>query len=548
MCAQRFVDTVALTICEGVATPISLGVYLRIKYGCWDELAVMTISPSDYARAEDYYADRVCVDLLRKDASLPTSFDRKAKAIENWWHSERSCFRTNERLVPYLEGFSHPSCDEAIARFIRVCRKRVRLLLGSRPPSLMDGRFGPGSTFGDRGLYTSLPDKMQSQPTVNMSGTVWLQQWSTTAWGKACASANRDEVIVRGNRFLTVPKDCRKDRGIAVEPSINVFYQLSVGQAMRRRLAQSGFNLDYAQDKHKQVACAASKEGDFCTIDLSNASDTVCSNLVKLLLPKEWLVPLEELRCSHTFIENKWVRLEKFSSMGNGYTFELETTIFAAICGAVMEMCGVPPEHGKNLLVFGDDIIVPTSLASEVLAALKFLGFEPNKEKSFVSGPFRESCGGDYFLGADVRPHYIKDEVTEPQHLIVLANALWRLRKKTARVGLQRALLKARFKVLDMLPSKIRALRGPEELGDAVIWDVEQNWRPRIRHSIRYFDGYVPVRGRAIPWKYFSDDVVLATALYLAGKMPQTKGYIGRDGIIPRDSVHGYCIKPVPHS
>ncbi len=547
MCAQRFADTVVQAMCEDIATPVALGVYLRIKHRCWDEIAVMAVSPFDYLDAESYFADRIVVDMLRKDASLPTTVDRKAAAVRNFWASEGSCFRANERLSPYLEGKTHPSCDSAIDSFIRVCRKNVRLLLGSRPPASLRGRFGPGSTFGDRGLYTSLPDKMQSQPTVNNGGTSWLQTWSLTAWGKACAAAKRDEVIVRGNRFLTVPKDCRKDRGIAVEPSINVFYQLAFGKAMRRRLECVGVYLDHAQDNHKQVACEASKEGHFATIDLSNASDTVCYNLVKLLLPGEWFEGLDSLRSSHTLMGDHWVKLEKFSSMGNGYTFELETIIFAAICCSVLEVNGIEAVYGQNVMTFGDDIIVPTSQAQNVLAALKFLGFEPNREKSFVDGPFRESCGGDYFLGADVRPHYIKEDVTEPQHLIALANGLWRLRKKAVGVRLQRALSKARFKVLDALPTRVRALRGPEQLGDIVIADDESFWRPSIRHCIRYFHAYLPVRKDPVSWKYFDADVVLASALYLAGSRADSRDDISK-GVSSRDSVEGYKIGQVPWS
>lgn len=551
MRVRRFSDTTASAICEGVATARALGVYLRLKYECWDELAVMAISPNDYVTPEAYYADRIVVDLLRKDASLPTSFDRKAEALKNFWIAEHSCYRANERLAPYLEGRTHPDHDEALARFMRVLRKNVRLLIGSEPPDYVPGRFGPGSTYGDKGQNATLPDKMQSRPTVNNGGTRWLQEWSVTAWGKACAAAKRDEVIVRGNRFLTVPKDCRKDRGIAVEPSINVFYQLALGRALRHRLARSGVNLDYAQDIHRQVACEASKEGHMSTIDLSNASDTVCANFVKLALPDAWYEELNSLRSTHTLVGNHWVLLEKFSSMGNGYTFELETVLFMAICCAVLEIRGDTPLPGVNIHVFGDDIIVPSQYSEDVLAALNFLGFKPNEDKTFVNGPFRESCGGDYFLGADVRPHYIKEDVTEPQHFIALANALWRLREKlsddSCNVSLRRALLRARFKCLDQLPIKVRSCKGPSHLGDLVIHDHENTWRPRVRHSIRYFDCYAPVKGKAVSWKYFDGDVVLATALYLAGSR-QASGDSLAEGVQPRDNISGYKIKLVPSS
>lgn len=548
MRAQRLVDNVALTICEGVASPVSLGVYLRIKYGCWDDLSVMEIRPSNYLKALDYFADCVVVELLRKDQSLETTWDRRKAALDNFWNAERSCFRANERLAPYLEGVSHPSCDEAILRFVRKIRKNVRFLIGDSVPDDPKGRHGPGSTFGDRGQCATVPDKMQSQPTVNNSGTVWLQQWSLTAWGRTCAAAERDELIVRGNRFTTVPKDAKKDRGIAIEPSVNVFYQLALGQVIRRRLKMRGIDLAHAQEIHKQVACEASKEGHLSTIDLSNASDTVCTNLVKLMLPEAWYEALTSLRSGFTLVDNNWVRLEKFSSMGNGYTFELETVVFLAICMTAMESNGVEPQLGINLLVYGDDIIVPSDMSSEVLAALKFFGFTPNASKTFVSGSFRESCGGDYFLGVDVRPHYIKEELSEPQHLIVLANALWRLRKKFGHGSVYNALGKARFKVLDQLPEKIRSLRGPEALGDLVIHDDEAYWRPRIRHSIREFKAYLPVAKRRVGWQHFSPDVVLASAVYYAGQRQSSSDDLGHLGVSPRDPVTGYVIGWVAYS
>jgi hypothetical protein len=58
--------------------------------------------------------------------------------------------------------------------------------------------------------------------------------------------------------------------------------------------------------------------------------------------------------------------------------------------------------------VFGDDIIVPTDLYEETLQALSALGFIPNTDKSFGAGPFRESCGADWFNGKSVRGVYCK--------------------------------------------------------------------------------------------------------------------------------------------
>jgi len=89
--------------------------------------------------------------------------------------------------------------------------------------------------------------------------------------------------------------------------------------------------------------------------------------------------------------------------MGNGFTFELLTT---CICAIVHGATGLLP--GKDFWVFGDDLIVPIDKNEEAVKALVEFGFIPNREKSFAEGSFRESCGGDFFCGINVRPKYIR--------------------------------------------------------------------------------------------------------------------------------------------
>jgi len=59
----------------------------------------------------------------------------------------------------------------------------------------------------------------------------------------------------------------------------------------------------------------------------------------------------------------------------------------------------------QPLRVYGDDIIIDSSLSTTLIEILAKCGFEVNKGKSFVaSNAFRESCGGYYFRGFDVTP------------------------------------------------------------------------------------------------------------------------------------------------
>ena len=143
---------------------------------------------------------------------------------------------------------------------------------------------------------------------------------------------------------------------------------------------------------------------------------------MKLFLPEDWFEVLDALRSPMTHVRDDvvgkeaWVRLEKFSSMGNGFTFELETLLFAAITEVTCD--NADARLGSGIWVYGDDIIYPSVHASAVASALRWCGFIPNKTKSFSTGPFRESCGGDYFLARNVRSYYIKDNPHEPSDWI----------------------------------------------------------------------------------------------------------------------------------
>jgi hypothetical protein len=184
--------------------------------------------------------------------------------------------------------------------FFERARKNIASILGPCP-DLVSGRFGPGATFGDRGQMTTVPDKMSNEPTFTTDAWPFLVPWSGTMWASACVDIGKVPRSVPGNRFMTVPKDATKFRGIAVEPSINVFYQLAYGKVIRGRLSRRGVDLDEGQDIHRRLACDASRRGHLATLDLRNASDTISRNLVKLLLPHTWYSVLDSLRSKKTF-------------------------------------------------------------------------------------------------------------------------------------------------------------------------------------------------------------------------------------------------------
>jgi hypothetical protein len=229
--------------------------------------------------------------------------------------------------------------------------------------------------------------------------------------------------------------------------------------------------------------------------------------------------------------------LEKFSSMGNGFTFELETLIFAAIALVITRECGFSGRLGSDVFVFGDDIIVKNGVARPLKSVLEFLGFELNAEKSYFGDePFRESCGGDYFAGQPVRPYFLKELPDGPQGYIAFANGVRAAAERVNHTWFNSLgdLKRAWFSVLDCIPTGVRSCRGPKGLGDIVIHDDSDHWTTRWKRGIRYLRCYRPHRYRKVAFANFSSEVVLACATYGVSNY--------HEGVIPRDGVRSHKV------
>lgn len=543
------------SLANDVGTPRAALVLRLVKEGRWAELQQLRTRPQDYSDSESYWKDSLITDLLRK-CDLPSTIDREAVAVQTFYDCEVMNCKTNVRLQRYLpETLFLEDQDMPVYDFIGRWRKNVNAVLGNLPDSLTP-RFSPGATYADTGLLITTPDKMSSTPTIYSAARDLLPLWRETSWCRALLAERpwqSDPRTVRGNIFFTVPKDGTKFRGCCKEASIPVTYQLAVGSLWKDRLLRIGIDLRRDKPKHMRLAREASVHGRLATIDMSNASDTLCRVLVKLLLRGDWWELLNSLRATHTRIGGKWVRLEKFSSMGNGFTFELETLIFATLARTVITDAGGDPD---TVACYGDDLIVPSEYYLTVMAALRLFGFEPNMKKTFSEGPFRESCGGDYWEGVPVRAHFLENLPDEPQHWISLANGLRRVAfshpSDNARWSIVR---RAWLRALDPIPSDIRRCRGPEILGDVVIHDEPRFWSvskraPDFRQVFRnagretivteghhstwddvYIHAYLPVPS-VLPWHHWLPSVQLASCTL---GLPSL-------GVTPRGGVSGYRI------
>lgn len=392
--------------------------WLRFKFAP-SELTIATISPTNYNTANDFDLDYLVYSYVRKYIGLDTGIDTSQAAALNFKNSEAQCKSTNLRF--FTDSLN---TDSDLFRIQRL----VETIIGKSPGCYFaDCGWGPGSTLDIKGRYTT-STKMLSRITVTRFALSRLRecmsedyQWlnarlCTEVSGPVCL-LDSEFSIVPGNRFLTVPKDSKTDRGICAEPTGNLYLQKGLGSVIRHRLKRVGVDLNDQSVNQRRAQKAFSQS--LATLDLSNASDTLSFELVKNLLPRAWFDELNACRSGCTLFEGEWRINEKFSSMGNGFTFELESLLFYCIA-----YCS--SQRPEEVSVYGDDIICHQSDYEHVVHNLTKFGFTPNLTKSYSSGPFFESCGSHFFEGHEVTPIYQKELVDEQPALCRAANRLSR--------------------------------------------------------------------------------------------------------------------------
>lgn len=305
--------------------------------------------------------------------------------------------------------------------------------------SILDfARVGPGASIGSTGndFYTKLfsAELSCTSKFLEVAYTHYVSkfpEWSAAEEFRKTHGYSFD--VVRGNRLSCVPKNDDISRTICIEPNLNMFYQLGLGEIIQRRL-RSVFSIDLSTqpEVNRELAKGGSLGNGLCTIDLESASDSMSLSMLRHILPKTIMSWFEMLRSKTTTLpDGSEKELFMVSTMGNGFTFPLQTAIFSCIVTACLRYFGIPIYRaGERWSVFGDDIIIPLEIAGAVVDLLTYLGFTVNKQKSFFEGPFRESCGHDYYKGRNIRGVYIKSLRTT-QDRVVAINLLNRWSART---------------------------------------------------------------------------------------------------------------------
>jgi len=478
--------------------PRSLAVWLMFTSNEHDQIAELECHVNDYQDVEQFRHAYLATKFLSKSDFLSMKVDKKSEALKKFFEAEEACGSINRRGYHWktITLFSSEWLHHAIIR------KIGSVLREFDPEEMVDlSNWGPGVSLDIRGSDTSSVKKFQCE----IGTTRPLHDLMSGLYAAAYPSWTLpNQKIHAGNKIVTVPKTFKIDRTIAIEPGLNIWFQKGIGRMIRKRLLRSGVDLS-SQTRNQLLAREGSKNNELATVDFSSASDTIAYSTVKELLPPQWFKVMDIMRSPLGSLDGKIVKYEKFSSMGNGFTFELETLIFFAIAHACVERLRL---DCSKISVFGDDVIIPSDAYPLFQKTCAFYGFSVNDQKSFSSGPFRESCGAHWFMGVNCKPFFLRREISDLHEKMKVFNGIRRM----SFCGDPFPHCDARFK--DVLDSIIGTVRKPHRISDGYgdggfIDNFDASSPAKARHGI---EGYFAYSLVATPKRYSTESPSLLLA------------------------------------
>jgi hypothetical protein len=355
--------------------------------------------------------------IIKKFHNDETDDARDSAALAKFTEVNEQC-RTYAADVSTVDELLWTAIGEAKCFIDNLCHREGMpiLTLGTIERGMAFGRGANiGAKSGDPYGKLAISNLTYTDPALlvlfqhtNDGRKLWIEQ-------EQFRSKNYKTQLVQGSRLSFVPKSSEISRTICTEPILNMFFQKGIASVLEKRLREvSGIDLTTQPEKNRSLCRLGSLTGKFGTIDLSSASDSMSRALVSEWFPDHIVRWLELTRCKFTTLPGGSQReLHMISSMGNAFTFPLQTIFFTALVVGAYRALDLKIKWPRrdavgNFAVFGDDIIVSSEAYNLVLRLLSFSGFSVNNDKSFNEGLFRESCGHDYYHGHNVRGVYIK--------------------------------------------------------------------------------------------------------------------------------------------
>lgn len=288
---------------------------------------------------------------------------------------------------------------------IREARILLNDLFSSFDPRNIVPRHGPGTVSTREQLWGKY---RFTNVSPRIAAVYPVDEYFYTSLGHVCDSLAEIQSLSfkeSSAKVILVPKDSRGPRLISCEPLDFQWIQQGLSQAIVRLVESHPLtkgNVNFTdQEPNRMAALIGSIDGRYATLDLNEASDRVSLDLVRLLFPKHVYTYLEACRSLTTVLPSgEILTLRKFAPMGSALCFPvLALTIWALLTAA-----SPGGDLRERILVYGDDVIVPTASAANAIELLELFGLKINRSKSCTNGLFRESCGMDAFKGTCVTP------------------------------------------------------------------------------------------------------------------------------------------------
>jgi len=393
-------------------------------------------------------------------------------AVANWTRSFDEFARSRSRPIG-VEDHKDPLYHTLPVNQLRVIRDARRLLFEvfkRFDPTDIIPRHGPGvvatkQRLGAKYLWTNVSHRITS--------VYPLDAYFCASLGHVCDIAGKGFTLTDYDlpaQVLLVPKDSRGPRLISCEPVDFQWIQQGLRSAIYELVethALTRHNVFFTNQTPNQCgALLGSLTGRYATLDLKEASDRVSVSLVHLLFPSHLHRFLDAARSASTVLPNgTQLVLRKFAPMGSALCFP----IMALTIWALLTASAPDGDTRESILVYGDDVIVPTAFAESAMNILEVFGLRINRTKSCTQGSFRESCGVDAFKGVNVTPvrfRTVWDDTPRPDvytSWIAYANHLFDKRC---------------YSTYNYIVSKLEAIYGPIP-GE----DISQKRYPSLRCS-----------------------------------------------------------------
>lgn len=420
---KGFMDTMnkcIMDLLEDFNTSRSLALAISFRnesYKTVDLCLLKELDPYHFDDAHSLHVHKQSIALFKKSSYIAYDGDAIAESMDHFFKVDSECL-VSDYQVRTLKGQQW--------EIVNTAREIMSNILGEIPKYdeifrelvITSGSVG-GIGGDDVNIVTKLEDF--AQLPVSRAATPFL---SYLLKDPLVASIYRNNVPADYAELFSVPKQYNKVRVAAKSQIGNMLLQRPIGLFIGKKLKQRcGIDISTQQEFHKFLV--TSFHDVYATIDQSDASDRICVELCKALLPYDWFRLLNLTR--HRYLKVKGseslVSMHKMANQGNGFIFELQTLIYYSLAKATVIVLHGEERASKTLIsVFGDDMICEEVHAAAIAQSLEFCGQKINFEKSYFSGRFKESCGVDTFDGFNVRAKYIKQFSSNLRGLYELTN------------------------------------------------------------------------------------------------------------------------------